>query len=69
MLKTDTGICDLCLSLDKKFRVYDKDDKDRKIYFISDVPHLIKTTRNNLENSHGNTNTRNLHVCTYCVEE
>ena len=35
---------------------------DRKIYFISDVPHLIKTTRNNLENSHGNNNTRNLHV-------
>ena len=35
---------------------------DRKIYFISDVPHLLKTTRNNLENSHGHMNTRNLHV-------
>ena len=34
----------------------------RKIFFISDVPHLLKTTRNNLENSHGNSNTRNLHV-------
>ena len=34
----------------------------RKIFFISDVPHLLKTTRNNLENSHGNNNTRNLHV-------
>ena len=34
----------------------------RKIYFICDVPHLIKTTRNNIENSHGNLNTRNLMV-------
>ncbi|XP_057290356.1 uncharacterized protein LOC130613056 [Hydractinia symbiolongicarpus] len=33
---------------------------DRKIFFISDVPHLIKTTRNCFENSHGNNNTRNL---------
>ena len=36
---------------------------DRKIFFISDAPHLLKTTRNNLENSHGNQNTRNLMVC------
>ena len=35
---------------------------DRKIYFISDPPHLIKTTRNNLENSHGHSNSRNLMV-------
>ena len=35
---------------------------DRRLYFICDVPHLIKTTRNNLENSHGNRNTRNLKV-------
>ena len=35
---------------------------ERKIFFISDLPHLLKTTRNNLENSHGNNNTRNLHV-------
>jgi len=34
----------------------------RKIYFFSDVSHLIKTTRNNLENSHGNNNTKALHV-------
>ena len=34
----------------------------RKIYLICDVPHLIKTTRNNVENSHGNLNTRNLMV-------
>ena len=35
---------------------------DRQIYFISDPPHLIKTARNNLENSHGHNNTRNLMV-------
>ncbi|XP_065656351.1 uncharacterized protein LOC136081897 [Hydra vulgaris] len=35
---------------------------DRKLYFISDVPYLIKTTRNNLENSHWNHKTRNLMV-------
>lgn len=34
----------------------------RKIYFICDPPHLIKTVRNNWENSHGNKNSRNLHV-------
>ena len=34
----------------------------RKIYFMSDVPHLLKTTRNDLENSHGNLKTRNLFV-------
>ena len=32
----------------------------RKIYFICDVSHLIKTTTNNIKNSHGNLNTRNL---------
>ena len=37
-------------------------DRRRKIYFFSDVPHLMKTTRNNLENSHSNKNTRNLMV-------
>ena len=37
-------------------------DWSRKIYFICDVPHLIKTTQNNLENSHGNRKTRNLIV-------
>ena len=31
----------------------------QRIYFICDVPHL-KTTRNNLENSHGHLNSRNL---------
>ena len=37
-------------------------DESRKIYFMSDVPHLLKTTRNCLENSHWNKNTRNMHV-------
>ena len=34
-------------------------EPSQKIYLISDVPHLLKTTRNNLENSHGNLNARN----------
>nr|XP_047125903.1 uncharacterized protein LOC101241084 isoform X2 [Hydra vulgaris] len=34
----------------------------RKLYFFCDVPHLIKTTRNNLENSHWNQNSRNLMI-------
>ena len=33
-----------------------------KIFFICDVPHLLKTIRNNLENSHWNSCTRNLMV-------
>ena len=37
---------------------------ERHIYFVSDIPHLLKTIRNNLENSHGNKNSRNLHVST-----
>ena len=37
-------------------------DPTRKVYFLSDVPHLLKTTRNNIENSHANINSRNLHV-------
>ena len=35
---------------------------ERKIFFISDVLRLLKTTRHNLENCHGNNNTRNVHV-------
>ena len=38
-------------------------DLTRKIYFFSDPPHLLKTLRNNLENSGGNKGTRNLMVC------
>ena len=37
---------------------------DFHIYFISDVPDLLKITRNNLANSYGNKNSRNLHVST-----
>ena len=32
----------------------------KDIYFVCDVPHLIKTTRNNLENAHGHLNSKNL---------
>ncbi|XP_035662524.1 uncharacterized protein LOC118406544 [Branchiostoma floridae] len=32
-----------------------------KMYFMSDVPHLMKTTRNNMENSGWHSKTRNLH--------
>ncbi|XP_066914303.1 uncharacterized protein [Clytia hemisphaerica] len=46
---------------DQEFWTINPFDKNRKIYFFSDVPHLVKTTRNNLENSHGNANTRTLH--------
>lgn len=34
--------------------------RPRYIYYICDVPHLLKTVRNNLENSHGNHNSKNL---------
>ena len=34
----------------------------RMIYFVCDQPHLVKTSRNNIENSHGNKKTRNLLV-------
>ena len=36
--------------------------RGERLFFFSDVPHLIKTTRNNVENSGGNQNTRNLMV-------
>ena len=39
---------------------YSLDGQD--IYFISDVPHLIKTTRNCWSNSFGHSNTRALWV-------
>ena len=37
-------------------------DQNKKIYSFSDVTHLLKTTRNNIKNSHGNINSRNLMV-------
>ena len=39
-------------------------NRSRRIYFVSDVPHLLKTTRNCFENSCCNNQTRNLHVST-----
>ena len=36
---------------------------ERTIYFVSDVPHLIKTTRNCWENSGSNLKSRQLMVC------
>ena len=37
-------------------------DEGRHIYFMSDVPHLLKTTRNNWSHSFSHGNTRNLWV-------
>ena len=42
--------------------IWNRYDKSRKIYYFCDVPHLMKTLRNNLENSHGHNNTRQLMV-------
>lgn len=44
------------------FRAINKYATDRTIYFVSCAPHLIKTTRNNWENSGWNKNSRNLIV-------
>ena len=41
---------------------WNKFNLSRKIFFFSDPPHLMKTLRNNFENSHGNNNTRHLMV-------
>ena len=43
-------------------------DKKRDIFVIADPSHLIKTTRNDLENSYGHNNTRNLHVMISCKQ-
>ena len=37
---------------------------DRYLYFFSDVPHLVKTVRNNLYSSGGGKNTKHLWVST-----
>lgn len=37
-------------------------EDERKIFFIRDPPHLMKTLRNNIENSNSNSNTRHLMV-------
>ena len=56
-------------STDDYFWVWNPFDEKRKIFFMSDYPHLLKTTRNNLENSHGNLNSRNLHVSKFLYLE
>lgn len=38
-------------------------DEERPLFLISDVPHLLKTTRNSWANSHGHSNSRQLWVC------
>ena len=44
------------------FWAWNRYAKHRKIYFICDPLHLIKTLRNNLENSNGHNKTRHLMV-------
>ena len=51
------------------FWAWNRFDLSRKIYFICDVPHLMKTTRNNLENSHWNKMTRSLTVRIFFFRE
>ena len=74
--KVRVWVCDGATPNRKCFKINATDDDnnyyntvnqfapEHQIYFISDVRHLLKTTRNNLENSHGNKNSRNLHVST-----
>ena len=49
-------------SYDDFYWAWNPVEKRKKIYMISDAPHLLKTTRNCLENSCWNKKTRNLHV-------
>ena len=42
--------------------VWNRYAPNRKLYFFSDPPHLVKALRNNWENSHGHLNTRSLVV-------
>lgn len=46
------------------YRTPNRFKPERWLYFISDAPHLMKTTRNCIENSGGNLNSRNLVVST-----
>ena len=52
----------MCIEMDNIYWTVSPFDEERKIYFISDVPHLLKTTRNCLENSFCNKQSRNMHV-------
>ena len=40
-------------------------EDDRSLYFVADVPHLLKTTRNCWSNSHGHSRTRTLWVSVF----
>ncbi|KAH3859782.1 hypothetical protein DPMN_102605 [Dreissena polymorpha] len=42
------------------FRTVNPNEPDHYIYFISDVPHLVKTLRNNLSNSYSHNKSRTL---------
>ena len=44
------------------FWCWNRFNAGNKIYFFCDVPHLVKTARNNLENSHAHLCSRNLTV-------
>ena len=50
-------------SVDSFYFTQNPFNRRRRIYLISDVPHLLKTTGNCFENSCWKKNTRNLHVC------
>ena len=50
-------------SVDSFYFTQNPFDRRRRIYLISDVPHLLKTTGNCFKNSCWDKNTRNLHVC------
>ena len=58
--RSDDGIIYWC------WNRYTKTGERRKIYFICDVSHLMKTIRSNIENSHRHNNTRNLVVGGFC---
>ena len=45
---------------DVVYWTWNRFNESEKIFFISDPSHVIKTLRNNLENPHGNHNTRQL---------
>ena len=47
---------------DVVYWVWNRYDKLRKIYYFCNVLHLMKTLRNNLENSHGHNHTRQLMI-------
>lgn len=71
-LKVCAWICDGATPNRKNFKLHSDSENEfcfnsenhfsykRSVYFVCDVPHLIKTTRNNLENSHGHMKSKNL---------